>query len=57
MFRIRIILMQIRIRGSVPGMMDPGPVLDTDTGPVLDTDPDADPDPTYNRTNSNFLSS
>ena len=27
-FRIRIILMRIRIRGSVSGMMDPGPVLE-----------------------------
>ena len=33
-FRIRIILMRIRIRGSASGMMDP------DSGPVLDTDPD-----------------
>ena len=30
MFRIRIILMRIRIRGSASGMMDPDP------GPVLD---------------------
>ena len=39
MFRIRIILMRIRIRGSASGMIDPDP------GPVLDTD----------RTNSNFF--
>ena len=29
-FRIRIILMRIRIRGSASGMMDPDPVLDPD---------------------------
>ena len=32
-FRIRNILMRIRIRGSASGMMDPKP------GPVLDPDP------------------
>ena len=32
-FRIRIILMRIWIRGSASGMMDPDP------GPVLDLDP------------------
>ena len=37
-FRIRFILMRIRIRGSASGIMDPDP------GPVLD------PDPTLNHT-------
>ena len=44
-FRIRIILMRIQIRGSASGMMDPdlGPVLDPDLGPILDPNPDPDP--------------
>ena len=33
-FRIRIILMRIRIRGSASGMMDPDPVLDPDPDPT-----------------------